>query len=247
MREWITAWIGDWSFHPASHFEKWVSASGGFLGILTVAWISHSALGAVGAGLMLASVGASAVLLFAVPHGALSQPWPVLGGHTVSAAIGVTCALHIADPAVAAAAAVGCAIGAMYYLHCVHPPGGATALIAVIGGDTVGQLGYGYVLAPVLLNAVAILAVAVVVNLPFAWRRYPALWARPRAAGGNEEEPHIPHSDLVYALTQIDSFIDISEHDLQRIYNLALRRTEGSRARSSAAVAAPDPAPERGR
>jgi len=211
----------------ASHGEKWISAIGGFIGILAVLWISSSVLDHHGAAMVIASMGASAVLLFAVPHGALSQPWPVLGGNLISAFIGVSCARHIADPYVAAAVAVGLAIGAMYYLRCLHPPGGATALVAVLGGESVQQLGYGFLLTPVLENALVILVVAVVVNLPFHWRRYPVGFARPSTGGepSGEEKAVIAHSDLVYALSQLDSFIDVSEQDLIRIYTLAVHHT----------------------
>lgn len=155
------------------HVEKWISAFGGMVSLIGVMLISHASLGMEGGATLVASMGASAVLLFAVPHGALSQPWPVLGGHVVSALIGVTCAKFIPDPTVAAALAVALAIGAMHYLNCLHPPGGATALSAVIGGVAVQQLGYQYVLTPVLLNAVTILLIAIAFNYPFHWRRYP--------------------------------------------------------------------------
>src|SRR5512134_363067 len=145
-----------------SHHEKLISALGGLAGILLVYLASRHYLGD-GLGLMVvASMGASAVLLFAVPHGALSQPWPLLAGHVVSAAIGVTCARLLPDPLLAAPLAVGLAIAAMHYLRCVHPPGGATALMAVIGGTAVRDLGYGFILTPVLLNVAAMLAAAVV-------------------------------------------------------------------------------------
>ena len=77
----------------------------------------------------------------------------------------------------AAACAVGAAIGAMHYLPCIHPPGGATALGAVLGGDAVHQLGFQFVVMPVMLNAVTILVVALLFNAPFPRRRYPAAWS----------------------------------------------------------------------
>jgi CBS-domain-containing membrane protein len=210
----------------ASHGEKAISAIGGFIGILGVLWISGSVLDNQGVAMVIASMGASAVLLFAVPHGALSQPWPVVGGNLISAFIGVTCAQQIAEPYLAAAVAVGLAIMAMYYLRCLHPPGGATALVAVLGGESVRQLGYGFLLTPVLENALVIVAVAVLVNLPFHWRRYPVGFARPSVEDEAEveagEKAMIAHSDLVYALSQLDSFIDVSEQDLIRIYTLAV-------------------------
>lgn len=211
-------------FQRASHGEKWISAVGGFFAILCVLWISHGVLDQQGTAMLVASMGATTVLLFAVPHGALSQPWPVIGGNLVSATIGITCAQQIADPYLAAAIAVGLAILAMYYLRCLHPPGGATALISVLGGESVQQLGYQFLLTPVLLNVLVILAIAVLFNLPFQWRRYPVDLVRAETDSPLDpaEETMITHSDLVYALSQLDSFIDVSEQDLIRIYTLAV-------------------------
>ena len=66
------------------------------------------------------------------------------------------------------------AIGAMHYLRCIHPPGGATALSAVLGGPAIEALGLQFILTPVLLNVIVILTVAVLYNYLFYWRRYPA-------------------------------------------------------------------------
>lgn len=217
--------------YTVSEREHWISAAGGLLGMLAVLWASHFVLGSGSSTvLIVASMGASAVLLFAAPHGALSQPWPMFGGHLVSALVGVACARWLGsdEPVLAASLAVALAIAAMYGLRCLHPPGGATALHAVLGGEAVHALGYGYVFSPVLLNVAVLLAVAVAFNYPFAWRRYPQAWWRKSAtseapvADGSQEKCMIPHSDLVYALSQIDTFVDVSEEDLQRIYALAL-------------------------
>lgn len=170
----------------AGHLEKWLSAVGGFAGIVGVALISQSQLGLTGSASIIASMGSSAVLLFAVPHGPLSQPWSVFGGHLVSAIVGVACAKMIAEPMLAAAVAVGLAIGAMHYLRCIHPPGGATALGAVVGGDAIHQLGFQFVLTPVMLNAITILLVALLFNAPFAWRRYPVAFAANVKATGSK-------------------------------------------------------------
>jgi CBS-domain-containing membrane protein len=211
--------------YSVSEREHWISAAGGFLGILAVLWVSHFWMDGHGGVLAVASMGASAVLLFSMPHSAVSQPWLVFGGHLVSAAIGVASARWLgAEPMLAASLAVALSIVAMYGLRCLHPPGGATALYAVLGGETVHTLGYGYVFSPVLLNVIALLAVAVAFNAPFAWRRYPQSWhRRSRTDAANAEERMIPHSSLVYALSQIDTFVDVSEEDLQRIYAMATR------------------------
>ncbi len=217
--------------YTVSEREHWISATGGLLGILTVFWASNLLLGSHVAILIASSMGSSAVLLFAAPHGAMSQPWSVFGGHMVSALAGVASQQWLGnDPILAASMAVSLSIALMYPLRCLHPPGGATALTAVVGGEAVHALGYGFVVMPVLINTVIILAVAVAYNFPFSWRRYPQAWWRMTAVCevSTEDVDHtnekcmIPHSDLVYALSQIDTFIDVSEEDLQKIYALAL-------------------------
>ena len=208
----------------ASHREKIVSAVGGVISIFGILVISQFFVGPSGAQLIVASMGASAVLLFAVPHGPLSQPWALFGGHLVSAVIGVTCARYIGNPLLAASIAVGLAVGAMYYLRCIHPPGGATAISAVIGGPAVHALGYQYLVTPILMNAVIIFVIAVLFNYPFAWRRYPAYLgrlAKQKKAAPAEVYRSIDHADFVYALSQLDSFVDVSEEDLLNIYTLA--------------------------
>ena len=198
--------------------------------------ISGYYLGLEDAYLIVASMGASAVLLFAVPHGALSQPWPLGGGHLTSALVGVSCFKLVPDLFLGAALAVGLAIGFMYYLRCIHPPGGATALSAVMGGPAVHELGYQFVLTPVLLNVMVILCIALLVNYLFPWRRYPAGLAK--TAGTELPESRqteipeggtpIAHADLEYALRTMDSFIDVTEEDLSQIYTLALHHAQQS-------------------
>ncbi|MDG6777101.1 HPP family protein [Thiomicrorhabdus sp. zzn3] len=208
---------------PVSHTEKLVSALGGFIAILIVIILSH--LFIPGHWEIVASMGASAVLLFAVPHGPLSQPWPLIGGHLFSAFIGISCVMLIDDPLLAASSAVGLSIGIMYYFHCLHPPGGATALTAVIGGEQVHGLGYQFLLTPVLLNIIVILGVAILFNALFEWRRYPAFMRAPARATAKVDAP-FSHADFLSALKEIDSFVDIHEHDLRRIFELAnLHRT----------------------
>ena len=212
--------------NPNTHHEKIISAIGGCLGIFLVFTISHWLLDSAGAIYIIPSMGASAVLLFAAPHSPLAQPWNVFGGHIISAAVGVICVQFIPALGFAAAASVGLAIGAMYYLRCIHPPGGATALAAVIGGGQIHALGFEYILAPVLLNTLTILLVALLFNYLFKWRRYPAFLAarEKKSVLPADEYAPINHADLVYALSEMDSFIDVSEEDLLKIYKLATGR-----------------------
>lgn len=206
------------------HLEKWVSGVGALLGIFSISVISQLFLGPQEAAWVVASMGATAVLLFAVPHGPLSQPWQVLGGHFISAIIGVACARWIDPPLLAAPVAVSVAVIVMHYLRCIHPPGGATALTAVIGGANLHALGFQYVLTPVMLNAVVMVLVAIGFNYVFHWRRYPAAIAvRPVTVEENPEagKESLSESDVETALQVMNSTLDISSQDLVDIYRLA--------------------------
>lgn len=213
--------------NKTSHREKLVSGLGGFTGILLILLLTRQFVGNADAALIVASMGASAVLLFAVPHGPLSQPWALVGGHMVSALIGVSCYLLIPDQFVAAAAAVGLAITTMYYLRCIHPPGGATALTAVMAGSGLHELGYRYLFTPVLINVAIIFGVALSFNYLFPWRRYPAAimnYRQTPAAHDKPAEQALTREDLEYALQQLNLFVDIGHDELGQIYQLARTR-----------------------
>jgi CBS-domain-containing membrane protein len=214
--------------YRTGHTEKLISGLGAFFGIFAVFYTSTYFVEGVSAYLIVASMGASAVLLFAVPHGPLSQPWALIGGHLFSAVVGVSCAKFVPDIFIAAPLAVGLAVTVMYYLNCIHPPGGATALSAVVGGEAVHQLGYQFILTPVLINVIAIITIAIAFNYLFRWRRYPAYLAQLPPPVTEESivdvrNEVISHEDFVYALSEFDSFLDISENDLLTIYDLVIK------------------------
>jgi CBS-domain-containing membrane protein len=219
------------SRHAANYSEQLISAAGGFLGIFGILVCSRWLLGPDIAVMIVPSMGASAVLLFAAPHAPFSQPWNVIGGHSVSAIIGIACWQWIPDFTVAVSASVGLAIGAMYFARCIHPPGGATALAAVIGSAQLHDLGYTYTFVPILLNAVIILVIAIAFNSLFHWRRYPSQLRVRKKVAKSDFPGYAPikHEDFVYALSHIDTFVDITEEDLLAIYELATqRRVESS-------------------
>lgn len=204
------------------HRDKLVATLGALCAIYAVSLVSGEWISGPAQGLVIASMGASAVLLFAVPHGALAQPWPLLGGHMTGALVGVTSGLVIPDTAAAAAVAVAISITLMHYLRCIHPPAGATALFAVIGGESVQALGFGFLLHPVLSNVLVMLAIAVAFNYPFAWRRYPAGWHRADSEAGTEDDAdELDAEDLEHAMREMNLHMDITEEDLARLYHLA--------------------------
>ena len=229
----LRKWLGI-ELIEVSLTEKLVAAIGGGLSILILTLLSFWALPDSGATAVIASMGASAVLLFAVPHGQLSQPWPLIMGHTVSALIGVACAQSIPNLAVAAACAVGLAIGAMHVLKCIHPPGGATAFTAVMGGEAIHALGFEFVVFPVLTNALVMLVLAIAINAAFKWRRYPAALNRPiRSIKSAQPAPPPPsHEEILIAIKSLDSFVDISEEDLIYLLELLNRPSITSRSKT---------------
>ncbi len=109
--------------------------------------------------LIVAPMGASAVLLFAVPASPLAQPWSIIGGNTISAIMGVVSASLISDPIVATGVGVSLAIAAMSFMRCLHPPGGAAALTAVLGGPVVASWGMLFPFVPVALNSCLLVGV----------------------------------------------------------------------------------------
>ncbi|MDR3631304.1 MAG: HPP family protein [Desulfocapsaceae bacterium] len=150
---------------------------GSFLGIAAVSLIHYKLLDQTGLMMILGSFGASAVLIYGAIRSPLAQPRNLLGGHILSALVGVTAFQWLGgQPWLAAAVAVSTAIAVMHLTRTLHPPGGATALIAVIGGESVHSLGYLYVVMPAALGACVMLVIALLVNNIPKNRKYPEFW-----------------------------------------------------------------------
>ncbi|MFO7601245.1 MAG: HPP family protein [Candidatus Desulfacyla sp.] len=150
---------------------------GSFLGIAAVGLIHYNLLDQTSLTMIIGSFGASAVLVYGAVRSPLAQPRNLMGGHMLSAVIGVAAFQFVGGiPWLAAALAVSIAIALMHLTKTLHPPGGATALIAVIGGDSVHQLGYLYVFIPAGLGAFVMLIIALLVNNVAPKRRYPEFW-----------------------------------------------------------------------
>lgn len=148
---------------------------GSFIGIGAIALIHDKAFGINDKLFLIGSFGASSVLVYGVIQSPLAQPRNLLGGHVISALIGVSVYKLIPDPIwIAAPLAVSLAIVLMQITKTLHPPGGATALIAVIGSEKVKALGYLYVVSPVLTGCLILLASAFIFNNITSNRQYPA-------------------------------------------------------------------------
>lgn len=208
-----------------SQRERFRAGAGALLGILLTGVVSAATLRSpVTALWLMAPMGASAVLLFGVPASPLAQPWSIVGGNLLAALIGVACARSIDSPVVAASAAIFFAIGAMFALRCLHPPSGAVALTAVLGGPEVHAAGFGFVLAPVGLNTLLLLVAAVAYN-NLTGRRYPHA-QQSDAAHPHRTSDDVPTArlgftpgDLQAAMKDYDQVLDISVDDLERLFH----------------------------
>ncbi len=155
-------------------FWSWVGA---FLGIAVVAFANFNVIEESDLVMIIGSFGASAVLIYGAIASPLAQPRNLIGGHVISALIGVASynMLH-SHLWIASSLAVATAIAAMHLTKTLHPPGGATALIAVIGSEKIHALGFLYAVIPVGLGATAMLVVALLVNNIPSTRKYPEFW-----------------------------------------------------------------------
>ena len=153
---------------------SWIGA---FLGIAAVSYINYNIIEDTDLVMVIGSFGASAVLIYGAVKSPLAQPRNLIGGHIISAVIGVTCyKMFPSQLWLASSLAVATAIAVMHVTKTLHPPGGATALIAVIGGTKIHNLGYLYAIIPVGLGAIIMLVVALLVNNIPKSRRYPDFW-----------------------------------------------------------------------
>ena len=218
LLQWLRGFVPAAS--TVSKREHILSTLGAGLGLLCAESISRHFLGNFNPWFV-APMGASAVLLFAVPSSPLAQPWSIIGGNLVSALIGVACARWIGHTGLAAGIAGAMAIATMFQLRCLHPPSGAVALTAVLGGPAVFNMGFEFVVWPVLINSLFLLAFALIFNNA-SKRRYPH-HPQERANTHLTKDPRpserigVTHEDLEAVLKARGEVIDISEEDLEEI------------------------------
>lgn len=210
---------------PLSAAERWRATLGTliFIGAAGTLLLEFP----VGQRWLLAPVGASAVILFMLPHSPVAEPWPVVGSYLFGTASAFTSTLLIPYPPLAAAMAVAVSVWLMARFNCIHPPGGALALMLVLAApQSLGEM--GDLAAAQAANVLVMLLLAVLVNNLLLRRRYP--W-HAQAAGKNphltrdavpQERVGLTHEDLEYAFKARDTFVDVQEGELVELYNLAV-------------------------
>jgi CBS domain-containing membrane protein len=216
--------------------ERVVAMVGGLAGIALTAMLLHLFGVDPKLPLIIAPMGASAVLVFVVPTSPLAQPWSVIGGNTLSALAGVTAMQLVPDPTLAAALAVAGAIGLMSLARCVHPPGGAVALTAVVGGPVVHALGFGFVLVPVALSSLLLVSVGLAFNNGVR-RSYPHIAPAAAPVPVPARPMSISRADLEVALAKLDEKLDLDVEDLEALMHEAMLAAEARHAAVPVAAA----------
>ena len=178
LKKYFSKMKGSTKSPPAVNLsEVGLSWIGAFLGIAAVAYINYNTLEETDLAMIIGSFGASAVLIYGAIKSPLAQPRNLIGGHVFSAIIGVACYQMLNEYMwLASSVAVATAIAFMHITKTLHPPGGATALIAVIGSEKIHNLGFLYAIIPSGLGAIIMLLVALIVNNIPKTRRYPEFW-----------------------------------------------------------------------
>lgn len=211
---------------PVDRFERMRAAAGALFGLVITGYCTFFILGAdsPSALWLLAPMGASSVLLFAVPSSPLAQPWSIIGGNLVASLVGVTCVKIFGGTIVSAGIAAGGAIALMIMLRCIHPPSGAVALTTVLGGAAVHDMGYFFVLSPIMLNSFLLLATALFYNNSTG-RRYPhtGLAATPRDTKDMppSERLGVTHADIDAILASYNQVLAVTREDLEEILQRA--------------------------
>ncbi|RWM06515.1 HPP family protein [Mesorhizobium sp.] len=202
--------------------ERLLACIGATIGIALTGVISGLAMGSgPHVALLVAPMGASAVLLFAVPSSPLAQPWSIIGGNTISALVGVTVAHFVHDPVIASGLAVALAIAAMSFTRSLHPPGGAAALTGVLGGPAVISAGFLFPFVPVALNSIILVTLGLLFH-KLSRRNYPHVHAPGANSHGTADRPPTMRvgfrpEDVDAALAALDESFDIDRDDIKRL------------------------------
>jgi len=233
--EWVRKFIPD--LPQLGRKERLRACLGAGLGIFFTAFFSiSSSTPQVGQIWLLAPIGASAIILFTLPASPLAQPWSIVGGNLICALVGITCSRFIEGPLLCLSTAIFVALALMFVLRCIHPPSGAVALLTILGGDSVKDMGYMFILNPLGLNTLLLVTFAIIYNKATG-QNYPHFNHRLLSLRAlNSTLPTattlgITANDLSAALDQSDQLIDVDLGDLENLFlkteQIALSRRVG--------------------
>ncbi|MBB3178930.1 HPP family protein [Variovorax sp. Sphag1AA] len=194
--------------------ERLRATIGAGVGLLFTALICHWVGISSSVPWLIAPIGASAVLVFALPGSPLAQPWPVIGGNTIAALVGIACVNWLPDGVWLDAFATALAIGVMFSLRCLHPPGGAAALLIVLTHTTQ----FSFAFFPTMVNSVLLVLAGVIYN-SLTGRRYPHVQIAPKPSPADSRLSSI---DIDAVLARYNQVLDISRDDLESL----IRQTE---------------------
>lgn len=217
------------SHSPASH-QRWPhrikTMIAVFITLLSMSLLTEWITPGMDKNLLVASIGASTILVYILYTSPVSQPYALIMGNTMAAAIGVGCAYLPFDFYISAALCLTLCFFMMFVFNCIHPPAGATALMPVILGYDVVH-GVNFIVFPVLTNVVILIFMAIILHRFWLKTEYPAKpLARKDIAHKREELSPlsrfgIEQLDLKSALKEYDAYLNISEKDLALVYRFA--------------------------
>lgn len=200
--------------------EVFISTTGIFIAMSVLVVTTQVIDGDIYPWFIVASMGASAIIVFSTPHVAMAQPWPLIGGHLVAGVCGLASWTLIPEALFAVPVAVASTALMMLVLRCRHAPGGATALFVALGGPEIEAMGWSLLWLSLLPSVLTLFAVGVLYNWPFAWRRYP-YWPQESDSTEAAHICDINHADLTYASNQLNSYFDMSEQEFMELYRAA--------------------------
>lgn len=205
--------------------DRLIACLGALIGIAATAATSSLASHGGAFPFLVAPMGASAVLLFAVPSSPMAQPWPILGGSIVSALVGICVARIVPDPHWAVGIGVSLAILAMSALRCLHPPGGACAILPILASGQSAATDFGFALLPVGLNALLLIAMGLLFHR-FSGHSYPH---RPVPVAGHKAVATVNGiltEDVDAALEELGETFDVAREDLDLLFRVAERHAQ---------------------
>ena len=226
MLDRLSAWIFPAAASVPSTRDQLIAVAATFLGIFIIGLTASLMLPSPASMIFVASMGASALLVFVIPNSPLAQPYPIIMGHIVATFVGVTVVYYFDDPTLAAALTVSLGLAGMFLTNSMHPPGGAAALVPVIAGnEAIG--GYQFLLFPVLLNVVTLILIGITINRFLLKKDYPVAPKKKHHEIHHHKDPSplarlgIRSEDIRSAIEAQNAFLNITEKDLEKIYDQA--------------------------